>query len=248
MKRITVVFLVLMLCISLSACQSENAYREAIALQEAGQYDAALAAFSRLGDYKDSKYRITELLQEQAYAQALALLDGGNYAEAFEAFNALGDYKDTAEYLARFKEIKITQENWKEYLHTEETATPLKNALGEYEMIQFSYYMKFNDDIAQRFYAPLEFISYTAGAFCNEQILEIDPKTGKYTVMLSEYFVENTHNWNVFGITVEDNVFHLADAVRYSIGYDENGESTDIYALLTGFYFQELEINIYLYQ
>ena len=217
-------------------------------MQEAGQYDAAIAAFSKLGDYKDSKYRITELLQEQAYAQALALLDGGNYAEAFEAFNALGDYKDTAEYLARFKKIKITQENWKEYLHTEETATPLKNAVGEYEMIQFSYYMKFNDDIAQRFYAPLEFISYTAGAFCNEQILDIDPETGKYAVVLSEYFVENTRNWNILGITVEDNVFHLADAMRYPVGYDKNGVPTNAYALLSGFYFQELEINIYLYQ
>ncbi|MCI8690212.1 MAG: hypothetical protein HFF87_07860, partial [Oscillibacter sp.] len=70
-----------------------DAYNAAVALAEAGQYDEAIAAFTELGDYKDSAEQITET----QYAQAVHFVEDGEYGEAISIFDALGDYKDCAE-------------------------------------------------------------------------------------------------------------------------------------------------------
>ncbi|MDE6932923.1 MAG: tetratricopeptide repeat protein [Oscillospiraceae bacterium] len=76
--------------------QKSTAYNAAVALAEAGQYDEAVAAFTELGNYKDSAEQINEI----TYNQAVALLESGNYDEAISTFTDLGNYKDSAEQAA----------------------------------------------------------------------------------------------------------------------------------------------------
>ena len=68
-----------------------EAYNAAVALVEAGQYDEAIAAFTELGNYKDS----AEQINETTYNQAVTLLESENYDEAISIFTKLGNYKDS---------------------------------------------------------------------------------------------------------------------------------------------------------
>lgn len=85
-----------------------EAYNAAVALAEAGQYDEAIAAFTELGDYKDSATLAAQAQEEaarlDAYNAAVALAEAGNYNEAIAAFTELGDYKDSAEQLASIQQ------------------------------------------------------------------------------------------------------------------------------------------------
>ena len=70
MKRIAVVLMCAVLCLMLCGCKSSD-YKKAKALYEAGDFDGAIAAFSALGDYKDS----AALLAQAESAAALLRLD-----------------------------------------------------------------------------------------------------------------------------------------------------------------------------
>lgn len=78
-----------------------EAYNAAAALAEAGQYEEAIAAFTELGDYKDSAKQTEQLkdsaeqIKEMAYTQAVTLFENGEFDEAYTAFEELGDYKDS---------------------------------------------------------------------------------------------------------------------------------------------------------
>lgn len=75
-------------------------YSRAKALQSAGKYEEAIAAFEALGDYSDSKAQITacqNAIKEEKYQSAKALQSAGKYEEAISAYEALGDYSDSKE-------------------------------------------------------------------------------------------------------------------------------------------------------
>ena len=82
-----------------------DAYNTAVALAEAGQYDEAIAAFTELGEYKDSAEQSANAGE---YQVALRLLDAGAYGRARAAFEALGDYKDARTYVESFV-MRITR-------------------------------------------------------------------------------------------------------------------------------------------
>ena len=101
-------------------------YSRAMDALQAGQYNAAIAAFLELDGYADSQYRIQQAQANQAYeagelsavlalyadlpeayqdhaddfaamySDALALMDAGRYDEAMSAFTLLGSYSDSA--------------------------------------------------------------------------------------------------------------------------------------------------------
>ena len=101
-------------------------YSRAMDALQAGQYNAAIAAFLELDGYADSQYRIQQAQANQAYeagelsavlalyanlpeayqdhaddfaamySDALALMDAGRYDEAVSAFTLLGSYSDSA--------------------------------------------------------------------------------------------------------------------------------------------------------
>lgn len=79
----------------------EERYAAALDLLEEQQYDAALAQFTALEDYRDSRAMAEQLRRKQAdYEAAAALADQQRYDEAIAAFRALGDYADSAQQAA----------------------------------------------------------------------------------------------------------------------------------------------------
>lgn len=79
-----------------------DTYNAAVSLAEKGKYDEAIAAFTELGDYKDSVSLIESTKQAEKYSQAFALLESNQDNEAYKLFKELGDYKDAATYCERF--------------------------------------------------------------------------------------------------------------------------------------------------
>lgn len=73
-----------------------EAYEEAEALLEAGDYEGALAAFEDLGSFSDAEERVEELTQlQEDYDAAMKLLEKHDYDAARKAFRKLGDYRDS---------------------------------------------------------------------------------------------------------------------------------------------------------
>ena len=107
--------------------RQERAYKQAVALLEAADFEAAGVAFSRLGDYKDSGEKAAEAAalkieadKTAAYEKAEKLMTEGDYAAAFEAFAALGDYRDSAEKVAEAGALKTEADNAAAYAQAEE--------------------------------------------------------------------------------------------------------------------------------
>ena len=84
------------------------AYEAAEKLLTVGNYDAAIEAFTALGDYADASDRAAEAeaakqaaeeeaANREAYAAAEKLLEEKKYADAKAAFEALGEYSDAKE-------------------------------------------------------------------------------------------------------------------------------------------------------
>ncbi len=68
-------------------------YKEAAELAESGQYDQAVAIYTKLGDYKDAKLKISET----NYLKADNLAQNGYYAKSAILYSTLGDYQDAKE-------------------------------------------------------------------------------------------------------------------------------------------------------
>ena len=80
----------------------EAAYQDAVALRENKEYDEAISAFTKLGNYRDSTIQISET----KYQKALDLKESEEYDEALSIFNEISDYSDSDE---QIKEIEFTQ-------------------------------------------------------------------------------------------------------------------------------------------
>lgn len=72
-------------------------YNDAVALMDAGSYDEAIAAFTPLGNYSDSKTKISEA----TYRKAVALKASGDLNSAATLFAGLGDYNDSKTLIAQ---------------------------------------------------------------------------------------------------------------------------------------------------
>lgn len=77
-----------------------NQYDQAITELENENYDKAISAFKKMGDYKDSK----NMILEAYYEKGKSLFDEGSYSEAITAFEKAGNYEDTKDKLAEAKE------------------------------------------------------------------------------------------------------------------------------------------------
>lgn len=88
--------------------ENRSAYEAAEKLLAAEDYDAAIEAFSALGNYADAPKRTSEAkeakknaeeetVNKEAYDAAVKLFDEKKYADAKAAFEALGDYSDAKE-------------------------------------------------------------------------------------------------------------------------------------------------------
>ena len=94
----------------------KQTYRQAMELQENGDYDKAVQVFQSLGDYEDSKEQINKTL----YRKAETLSDRGNLKEAISVLDTLGSYEDSAgkkqELLYRMAEQKMEEDEFEQAL------------------------------------------------------------------------------------------------------------------------------------
>lgn len=102
MKKCIAFALVLVMLLSLTACDSTD-YKEAMALYDAGQFEAARTMFVALGDYEDSAL----MVKKCTYAIAQHLLVEEKYDEAEAELIQLGDYEDSAQLLAKIPFQKV---------------------------------------------------------------------------------------------------------------------------------------------
>ena len=96
-KILAVVFPILVLVITFSGwiypqmIKPSMKYKDAVELLSSGQYDVAAAAFSELGDYKDSQ----KMVLESQYQKAQLLMTEGQHTEAARIFSDLSGYRDS---------------------------------------------------------------------------------------------------------------------------------------------------------
>ena len=76
-KTVVLLLSAIILCMCLSACDSSD-YKAAERLFEEGKYEEAVAAFTALGNYKDSEHKLDEV----NYYWAKQLLEDGYWSEA----------------------------------------------------------------------------------------------------------------------------------------------------------------------
>ena len=87
----------------------QNVYNYANDLDEAGQYEAAIAAFESLESYTDSDVRALQArdkINAAVYASAELLEAQHKYIEAAETFEWLGDYSDASERAVTARELQ----------------------------------------------------------------------------------------------------------------------------------------------
>lgn len=78
-------------------------YNDAVAQMDAGKYDEAISAFTKLGNYSNSK----DLITEATYRKAGQLAGQGLYDDAIAIYTSLGEYSDSANLLTQAKADKL---------------------------------------------------------------------------------------------------------------------------------------------
>ena len=120
--------------------QLKQGYAAAQSLEQAGNYEEAIAAYEKLGDYSDCQSRIAacrEQIQLKADYDAAVVLQGeGRYEEAIAAFEMLGDYNDSKAQITACKD-SITEREYQAALALQqagkyEEAIAAFEALGDY--------------------------------------------------------------------------------------------------------------------
>ena len=97
---------------SVVSSRNARAYDDALALLDAGRYNEADVAFTKLGNYKDSAVKAEEAAgkgqENTAYTKACKLLEDGSFDEAQALYTELGDYCDSAEKADGFVQRKVS--------------------------------------------------------------------------------------------------------------------------------------------
>lgn len=125
---VSVFAVIIVVAVIVSGMMKKNdAYNNALALMDAGQYEEAITAFTALDGYKDSAEQIQlaenaiaeiermkrEAEIEAAYNNAVQLLNSdvsANENEAYHILTELGDYKNAQELLSSFQYQIISEE------------------------------------------------------------------------------------------------------------------------------------------
>ena len=100
---ITVAVVAGFLIVTLGIIPSIN-YSKAADLRAAGDYDAAIAMYAKLENFKDSADLKAQTEAEKAYVAAEALLENNDFEEAIAAFESIHGYKDAGERASNIQE------------------------------------------------------------------------------------------------------------------------------------------------
>ena len=192
-----------------------EAYNAAVALAEAGQYEEAIAAFTELGDYKDS----AEQINETTYNQAVALLESENYDEAISIFSKLGNYKDSANQFEHAIDLQTEAallndyQTAKDLLNTEPGTKEYYEAVAESRQLLVSLNgYRDSNELLQNFYTDI---------IC---ALAPNPKDNRYYQYDDEgkiiYDGVYTYNYHEDG-TVD--TFTISSTTYKAVSYDSEG-------------------------
>ena len=116
-KRImcSLLFAVLVTCLS-SGCDSNRMpYKEAEALLNSGQYEESAVAFETLGNYKDAPAlaeEAREKIRDANYNAAMVIMEQGDYAQAIKKFQDLGNYKEAHLRIEEALELSLVGKIW----------------------------------------------------------------------------------------------------------------------------------------
>ena len=210
-----------------------EAYNAAVALAEAGQYDEAIAAFTELGDYKDS----AEQINETTYNQAVALLESENYDEAISIFTKLGNYKDSANQVEHAIDLQTEAALLNDYqtaidlLNTEPGTKKYYKAVAESRQLLVSLNgYRDSNELLQNFYTDIICMSNSKGnryyQYDDEGKIIYD---GVYTYSYHEdgtvdTFASNYSTYKVISYDSEGRMLRAeSDLIYYTYAYDENG-------------------------
>ena len=81
-------------------------YKEAVALYDDGEYEAASTLFAELGDFKDSADRVVECdtaIKQEKYDAAMKKAENNQYGEAIIMLTELGDFSDSKAKIAELE-------------------------------------------------------------------------------------------------------------------------------------------------
>lgn len=90
--------------------KKKSAYRHAIELFNNKDYYAAIEAFEKLGDYKDSAKWIEKTEKDQKYTEAKEFLQLEDYSQAIKRLNTLDGYKDSDELIHQAQQKQTYEE------------------------------------------------------------------------------------------------------------------------------------------
>ena len=114
-------------------------YKTAVEMEQNGQYDEAIAAFTALGEYKDAAMQV----KETQYAKGEAMLMAGDYDGAIAAYQAAGDYSDAA---TKVKEAQYQKgESLLAEQDSEAAAQAFASAVGYRDAIKRIYQIRYQD-------------------------------------------------------------------------------------------------------
>lgn len=212
-----------------SLIEKNTAYNDAVLLMASGKYDAAVAAFQELEDFKDSPEKILEA----KYTKSMALLNKGQLEESAKAFASLGDYADSIEQLEKIQktlaeikeaELAAKYDNALKLLKDDkdEEAYILFEELGNYKDSQ-EYLADFHEMRVRSVNKPDKKAASTIYYYYNDagQI-----ESTYYDLSDVEYTTQNRYDAN--GNTVEVSYeylsgnYNLGDISSYQYYYDEN--------------------------
>lgn len=108
MKKLALLVATLTFMLVITGCASQH-YNKANRLMQNGDYEAALAVFDSIPDYKDTAEKIAECNQHVQYDSAVNAFAEGRYEEACDGFAPLGDFLDAESYVEQ-AENKISDE------------------------------------------------------------------------------------------------------------------------------------------
>ena len=144
LKIVLAAFAVLtMILLTIFVIVPANKYKDAGELMNKGQYDEAIAVFTELDDYKDSKEQILEC----NYLKAHDLFDQREYETARDIFSSIKDYKDSdtmikeCDYQSAL--VKYEEKDWKNAFY-------LFRKVEDYRSSK-SYLSKCNDAFVESF-------------------------------------------------------------------------------------------------
>lgn len=111
-KRITIIS-ILMAILTIAAVIivtkviiPDSKYKNAIALQQAGRYEEAIAAFEAMGKYSDAETQI----KETRYLQAASLANSGDYTAAYAIYAKLSGYKNVDSLIKNDDNLAVIRE------------------------------------------------------------------------------------------------------------------------------------------